>query len=73
MAEISRLYEINGVASAVIINDKNRAVQGFVITFTIIELNEQNTVEATEMDSASIDSAIREFITNRLNLQELGK
>lgn len=72
MATKERLYTINEVSSAVILNNQNRAVQGFVVRFTIESLNEDSTIEAERMDSVLIDELIRTFISNRLNLEELG-
>ena len=72
MANEQRLYSIGQVTPTVILKDTGRAVNGFVIEFTIIDLDEIHTLQFDSMNKDLIDDAIRAFIDDRMSLIGLG-
>lgn len=73
MSQPKRLYHVESVTPKVILSGKNRAVNGHEILFTIVPLNEQHRLEFEIMDKDIIDKTIRDFIDNRLAINDLGE
>ena len=65
-------FQINNVRNSVFMSKGGRVVQGYELLVYITEFDEEFTIRVKDNNPATIDKAIRDFITKRKSIGELG-
>ena len=65
-------FQVLNVRNAVYMSKGGKVVQGYELTVYLPAFDEEFTIQAADNNPATIDKAIRDFITKRKSIGELG-
>lgn len=66
-------YAINSSAPVTYIDARNKAVQGFVVYFTMLDYGESHEVRVASLNASLVEKAITALIKDRDSLANLGE